>query len=147
MSRFSASMITDEMVARFHVDMQKERDERRSFFESDVCKRMISDLITSLEGLDSEHVAYFHEASQDRLKWGDLTKEQMLQFIEVMSDASDSDSFIDCPDSTNPFDHSYHLKGGLVVFTMHGQGTIHQILSPEAAPEMYQLLVNQKEQQ
>lgn len=140
MTRLMPAMITPEIIAKFHADMQKKNDDRLAFFKSDVCKRMIGDVAASSEGLDSEDVMYFHEASQDRLKWGDLTKEHMLQFIEVMSDATDVDAFIDCPDSENPFDHSFHLKGGLMVFMMHGQGTICQIMSPEADPEMYEQL-------
>lgn len=142
MPRLTAPMITDEMIAKFAASMKKKKDDRIAFFESDVCKRMISDLMSSVEGLDSEDVSYFHEAAQERLKWGDLTKDQMLQFIDVMSDGEAADVFIDCPDEDNPFDHSFHLKGGLMVFMMHGQGTVSQIMSPQTDPEMYERLTD-----
>lgn len=139
MTRFDKTMITDEMVEKFAADMTKKADDRKAFFESDLCKRMIADVIAT-EPLTCSEVSYFFEATAARNGWGDISKEQVQMFISVMSDASDADAFIDCPDDDNPFDHSLHLKGGLMVFMMHGQGTVVTILGPEHVPEMFERL-------
>ena len=146
MSRLTASMITPELVEKFLADMKKKKDDRIAFFESDVCKRMTADIISHPTfPLNCDDVHYFFERTQQRYGWTDLTKEQINKFVEVMSDGEAAETFIDCPDDENPFDHSYHLKGGLMVFMMHGQGTISIIMSPEAEPEMYTQLLAVKD--
>lgn len=146
MSRFSASMITPELVEKFLADMKKKKEDRIAFFESDVCKRMIGDIISNAATpLNCDDVHYFFERTQQCYGWTELTKEQMNKFIEVMSDGEAAEAFIDCPDEENPFDHSYHLKGGLVVFMMHGQGTVSTIMAPDLAPEMYTQLLAVKD--
>lgn len=143
MPRFSATMITDELVAKFAADMKKKKEDRIAFFESDVCKRMISDVMSKGDRqLNCDDIHYFAERTQEKFGWGDLTKEQMSKFCEVMSDGEAADAFIDCPDQENPFDHSYHLKGGLVVFMMHGQGTVSSIMAPETLPDIYEQLTD-----
>lgn len=138
--------ITDEMVSKFWDDMRKKKEDRLAFFESDICKRMISDITSTVPSeLNCEDVHYFPERTQQHFGWSDLTKEQMSMFIEVMSDGGAADAFIDCPDVENPFDHSYHLKGGLVVFMVHGQGTVSTIMSAESVPEIYAQLLAVKD--
>ena len=132
--------ISKELVSAFWADMAKKADDRSAFFESDLCKRMIADII-AVEPLTCDEVSYFFEATQQRYGWADITKEQALQFIEVMSAPTEHDVFIDCPDTDNPFDHSIHLKGGVMVFMMHGQGTVVTIMPPEADTEMYARLL------
>lgn len=131
---------TDDMVAKFWADMKKKKDDHLAFFEGDICKRMIGDIIDT-EPLTCDEVSYFFETTQERFGWEDLTKEQVLMFLEVMSDTGGCDAFIDCPDADNPFDHSIHLKGGVMVFVMHGQGTVVTIMPPEADTEMHARLL------
>ncbi|MNC22184.1 hypothetical protein D3C75_701780 [compost metagenome] len=145
MPKFDKILITDEIVEKFRADMIAKAERRREFFASDVCKRMIGDIIAT-EPLTCGEVSYFFERVQQTYGWSDITKEQALLFIEVISDASDADAFIDCPDDDNPFDHSHHLKGGLMVFMMHGQGTVVTILGPEDDAEMHEKLLASKEQ-
>lgn len=146
MPRFSASMITDEMVEQFAADMKKKKEERIAFFQSDVCKRMIGDIISHpTVPLNCDDAHYFLEQTQARYGWNDLSKEQINKFVEVMSDGEAAEAFLDCPDEENPFDHSYHLKGGLVVFMMHGQGTVSTIMAPEFESDIYQQLITEKE--
>lgn len=141
MPKFNKALITDELVAKFASDMKAKVERRREFFASDLCKRMIGDIIATAEPLSCDEVSYFLENVQQTYSWGDLTKEQISEFVEVMADASDADALLDCPDDENPFDHSYHLKGGLVVFTMHGQGTVNTLFAPETIPEYHESLV------
>lgn len=138
-------VFTDDIIAKFHVDMLAKADCRREFFNSDLFKRMAADII-ACEPICCEEVLYTFERVQQTYGWEDLTKQQVQEFVEVASDSTDSDAFIDCPDDDNPFDHSYHLKGGLMVFVMHGQGTVCTILAPAHDPEMYEKLLAIKEQ-
>lgn len=139
--------ITPEVVEKFLADAKRKADGRQAFFESDLCKRMISDIAHTVPSqLNCDDIHYFPERVRQHFGWGDLTKEQMSMFIEVMSDGEAAEAFIDCPNDDNPFDHSYHLKGGLVVFMMHGQGTVCSIMSAETEPEIYARLLAVKDE-
>lgn len=141
MARFTADMITPELVAKFHKRIKEDMERKEAFFKSDLCKRMIDDIkFTVPSVLDSEDVSYFYERVQQHFGWKDITKEQALEFIDAMSWTVGADAFIDCPDESNPFSHSYHLKCGVIVFMMHGQGTHVSIMSVETDPEMYERL-------
>lgn len=133
--------ITDEMVAKFQARIKDDMDRKAAFFESDLCKRMISDIKANVDDvLDCEEVSYFYDRVQQRFGWTDITKEQVEEFINAMSWTVGADAFIDGPDEENPFSHSYHLKGGVMIFMMHGQGTHISIMPIEAAPEIYEQL-------
>lgn len=146
MPKFDKVLINDEIVEKFHADLFAKRVRRREFFTSDVCKRMIGDIIATGEPLSCESVSYLFERVQQTYGWSDLSKEQVEEFINVMSDASDAEVLLDCPDDENPFDHSYHLKGGCVIFMMHGQGTVITVFGPKAVPEYHESLMRKKVQ-
>lgn len=146
MPKFDKILITDEIVEKFRADMIAKTERRREFFASDVCKRMIGDIISTGEPLSCGEVSYFFERVQQTYGWSDLTKEQVEEFVSVMSDASDAEALLDCPDDENPFDHSYHLKGGCVIFMMHGQGTVVTVFAAETVPEYHESLMRKKGQ-
>lgn len=140
--------VTDELVAKFAADMAAKMEARRQFFQSDVCKTMIEQMIASGQELSVEDLYYDEWGVRQRFGWERdvVSREQIEMFCEAMTDtAYGVDSFISQLDQENPFSHSYHLKSGLIVFSMHGQGSVYVIIPPATRPDIYTKLLDAKE--
>lgn len=116
--------------------------------QSDTCKTMIEQMIASGQELDVEDVHYDEWGVRQRYGWERnlVSREQIEMFCETMIDtAYGVDSFIEQLDQENPFSHSYHLKSGLIVFSMHGQGSIYVISPASTRPDIHEKLLAAKE--
>lgn len=139
--------VTDELVEKFAADMAAKMEARRQFLQSETCKTMIEQMIASGQELDVEDVHYDEWGVRQRFGWERdfVSREQIEMFCETMIDtAYGVESFIAQLDQENPFNHSYHLKSGLIVFSMHGQGSIYVISPASARPDIHEKLLAAK---
>lgn len=140
--------ITDELVEKFAKDMAAKMEARRQFLQSETCKTMIEQMIASGQELGVEDVHYDEWGVRQRLGWerNVISREQIEMFCETMIDTTYGvDSFISQLDQENPFSHSYHLKRGLIVFSMHGQGSIYVISPAATRPDIHAKLLAAKD--
>ncbi|MNE10278.1 hypothetical protein D3C80_1029820 [compost metagenome] len=139
--------VTDELVQKFAEDMAAKMEARRQFLQSTTCKVMIEQMIASGQELDVEDVHYDEWGVRQRFGWANdlYSREEIEMFCETMIDtAYGVDSFISQLDQDNPFSHSYHLKCGLIVFSMHGQGSIYVIIPAATRPDIHEKLLAAK---
>jgi hypothetical protein len=138
--------ITPEMINGFWEKMAEQAESRRAFFGSDLCKRIAADVAAADAGFGCEDVSYCFDELTARFGWTDLTKEDLSMFIQAMSDMSFGvDSMLSDPIEDNPFDHAVCLKGGLLVFSMHGQGSEYWVEPVSARPELHEKLLRAME--
>ena len=136
--------LSDDIIAKFAADMAAKKEAQRQFLQSDKCKSMISSVIAYGQELDIQDIHYDLYGIRARYGWEmkDISKEDIEMFCSAMIDSlNGTDSFISQLDNENPFSHSYHLKCGLIVFSMHGQGSIYVISPPAVLPEVHQKLL------
>lgn len=142
------SAITGEKIDAFWQKQTSETEKREAFFHSDTCQRMIRDISQAKIGFTCNDVECAHEELLENFGWDDLSQKILDQFINAMSDtAFGVDACLDNPLPDEPFEHSVHLKGGLHVFTMHGQGTVFMIEPVSRNPELhekFQAIVSQQ---
>lgn len=140
--------VTDELIEKFAADMAAKMEARRQFLQSTTCKVMIEQFIAAGEELDTEDLHYDELGVRERFGWAkDLySLEDIEMFCDVMIDTGYGvDSFIAQLNEENPFSHSYHLKCGLIVFSMHGQGSIYTIMPAAYRPDIYEKLLAAKD--
>lgn len=116
-----------KFAAKFVAEMQEKQQERKDFFESALCKRMISDIIQYDYCLDQESFAYFPEKAREALSWQDVSKEDVELFFQTMSEEKLFP--VDKPTETNSemFTEILIYRCGLITRILIGQGSIIQI--------------------
>lgn len=107
--------------------MQEKEQARKAFVQSDVFARMVRALTESAEPkmADCERISYFFDEELERLGWQMVTKDDVRQFFDVISD-SRAETVVpgsmvhdeECPFYNEEFQHY-----GLWVHVMVGQGT------------------------
>lgn len=133
--------ISPDVVERFWQNQIDKTQNLEDFYHSETCQRMIRDIAQAKIGFTCNDVAYAHEELLESFGWDDLSQEILDQFINAMSDtAFGVDARLDNPLPDEPFEHHVHLKGGLHVFTMHGQGTVFHIEPAHRNQELHEQL-------
>lgn len=133
--------ISPDVVERFWQNQINNTQNLENFYHSETCQRMIRDIAQAKIGFTCNDVTYAHEELLESYGWDDLSQEILDQFINAMSDtAFGVDARLDNPIPDEPFEHYVHLKGGLHVFTTHGQGTVFQIEPAHRNPELQEQL-------
>lgn len=115
----------DELSAlaeRFAQHWKERQQAMKEFWESDLCKKMVQDMVAKDECLSADHFAYFEREVRDTFGWHDVPKETITMFINVMADG-DIGVEKTSTDESCPFANISYLKRGLWCRLMHGQGT------------------------
>lgn len=114
----------------------------KEFWNGELCQKMIQDVLTANTGFDSEGFAYFPEKIRATFGWADVSTEEIELFINTMAHqfiglppgyvyvSPDESSEEDGEDEDYDVSSYSHVKGGVLVSVLHGQGCI-VILQPE----------------
>jgi hypothetical protein len=110
------------------MEARKLREEKKElFWNSELCETMIQDMIKVNQGFDEETFSYFPEKVKAQFGWGNISNDDIQQFINVMADSTigvtkGSQPEVDEEDDDCMFDNSNFIKRGIDVFVMYGQG-------------------------
>ena len=117
----------EELAERFQIAYTKRREEMRSFWNSEVCKRMINDIITKNEILSDDDFKYAPDAVKQNFGWDGLAEDTIYMFFSVMADADIGESATLSVDDACVFENFSVTKSGLCCNVLIGQGVIHTI--------------------
>ncbi|MFK4136494.1 hypothetical protein ACI2KR_30120 [Pseudomonas luteola] len=117
----------------------------KAFYESDLCRRMIADMVKANKGFGCTDIPCCVAELQDRYGWHDLTVETINEFLDVHVHMQyELSPCIHDYDENNPFVHSAYLVGELIVVVMHGQGSLYRVFPVGANPDLHQKLLSSK---
>ncbi len=113
-----ASIDCQKVLDRLNEDIKRKKE----FIESNLFKKMCSDIIQANETISNENFMYETEIpTKTKLHWLDLKDDQIEQFFSAMCYINDVDFDID---EDCPFDNYIYTRNGLQVTLMYGQGTL-----------------------
>ncbi|MEG0868716.1 MAG: hypothetical protein RSD49_17475 [Hafnia sp.] len=124
---------SSDSVSAVLATMKEKTAERKAFWESPLCERMIADILRSDCGLDCDAPHYTLAQVQASFGWEDLSKETIQLFIDAATDGSASPSEREfAPDSDDDEDDDFAcewacIKRGLHILSLSGQGTVYHI--------------------
>lgn len=117
----------EDLAERFQIAYTKRREEMRAFWDSEVCKRMINDIITKNEMLIDDDFKYVPEAIKQKLGWVDLSDDTVYMFFSVMADIDIGEGATLSVDDDCVFENFSVTKSGLCCKVLIGQGVIYTI--------------------
>lgn len=121
--RDSLDVFLDELVQR--------HQQIRSFWDDDVCLKMIEDVVHSGQGFTSLEIMYQPELLIERFDWVGVTHAHMILLLQCLQDYDIGDEDHEFDDGGNPFSEDEDLGGyydvsmlkrDLRVDVMQGQG-------------------------
>lgn len=124
-----SSVDIEELSARFEKHLDTEEDNKKNFWASDLCSRMIADFLRVGSLLSPEDFGYFEDATKSKYGWEDISNDDVKQFFNTMQCCRIGVESEITRDDENPFENWSFVKRGVEVRVMIGQGT-SVLLSP-----------------
>lgn len=119
----------EKFALEYEQKQVQKRKEKEIFWNSELCKKMIADMIKVNQDFDSETLAYQPEKVKSQYEWGDIDNGDINLFMNVMCDSTIGIIENEGEDEECMFDNRSFVKSGIHVFMMSGQGTFIR-LSP-----------------
>lgn len=122
---------TDEQKAILVASASKRNlatEDRKSFWKSDLCARMIGDIMRTNMVLACDDPHYDLKGVQARYGWEDLSEDTIKLFIATCTDGQAAPIELYMPeDEEDEWSCWACIKRGLYVHSMSGQGTVYTI--------------------
>jgi hypothetical protein len=115
----------------FFEDLLQRHQQISSFWDDDVCLRMIEDILRSKKGFTSLEIMYQPEVLIERFDWMGVTHAHMILLLQCLQDYDLGDEEHEFDDDGSPFSEDEDLGGyydvsmlkrGLRIDVMQGQG-------------------------
>lgn len=124
--------IDEKQVAMFLEELQKRQDELINFWNSDICKEMISQVVKTDKSFTSTDIMYSPEKTQAEIGWNMASGADMLLLMQCLQDESIGDEGHDFEDEESEMADVSMLKRGLRVDVIYGQGSFMSVSTFDA---------------